>query len=74
MGQRVSMVNDCGDPVQCPTGVPIPALARDVDAMTLSMANLVYAGLHPTVGSTTIILGVVSNIATVLLTRTGLSS
>jgi uncharacterized membrane protein (DUF4010 family) len=33
----------------------------DVDAMTLSIANLVRTGLHPTVGSTTIILGVASN-------------
>jgi uncharacterized membrane protein (DUF4010 family) len=33
----------------------------DVDAMTLSMANLVREGLHPVVGSTAIILGVASN-------------
>jgi uncharacterized membrane protein (DUF4010 family) len=35
--------------------------ATDVDALTLSMAHLVRDGLHPAVGSTTIMLGVASN-------------
>jgi uncharacterized membrane protein (DUF4010 family) len=39
----------------------ILAGVADVDAITLSMANLVREGLEPATGSTTIILGVASN-------------
>ena len=39
----------------------IIAGVTDVDAITLSMANLVREGLDPSIGSITIILGVASN-------------